>query len=576
MASSPASPSRLKVNIQTFDQVIALSQAHINQTLKHNFTFTKSNKDLLKFGKDFNGYSLYGDLKPPSIGVIASDQGEKALLYLEFKDGSEFFWTENTSIKGADGRPAKATAEIKQISASGWRLAFLTTFSLQEVAKSDLPNQVAAVTSELGKPGDYSISRLIIDFGNAKHLTLVWEECLTPGLTGETKDKMKSHIQIFFQDWFDALRISGNYNVLGYTAKVNPTPKVLEQANKDAPHLSPTALRLQTMIQPSSGEVPNEDGHLNAILFTEMTEQRSLPKDKLPWSGDLFYQSIGGTLAMSKTNFWERFIKPKLQVVNQENLKLMNHIAWLFCDQSRFSSQQSMFTNPIANSPWVVQPKEKGTFENVNFTFNKDSNQQWREEFKNETTRKMSDGEDKWTSEAYCRNDIRALPGTGLIRIESDVYVLSTRQITGSLSLAVFALLSMTRIRWTTFLNLQAIENGGALDVKVTTEEREVDCRVMPVSATIFDNVPVLKSYVKDLGSNIDAKTKDIPNLARNYIKGLMAAQNTAKQLSDVLNGQGRFIFPGGGTFDMKDPIFSKNEDLLIGLSYKQGQDKSA
>ncbi|KAH7240280.1 uncharacterized protein BKA55DRAFT_577254 [Fusarium redolens] len=55
-----------------------------------------------------------------------------------------------------------------------------------------------------------------------------------------------------------------------------------------------------------------------------------------------------------------------------------------------------------------------------------------------------------------------------------------------------------------------------------------------------------------------------------------MMAQDTAKQLSDALNGQGRFVFPGGGTFDIKDPIFSNNGDVLIGLSYRQGKDESA
>ncbi|KAF4343597.1 hypothetical protein FBEOM_2507 [Fusarium beomiforme] len=586
MASSPVSPSRLKLDIQSFDQVIALSQAHINQTLKYNFTFT--NQKLLKFDKEFNGTSLYGDLKPPSIGIIRSDQEEQALLFLDFKNG-EFIWTEIELVVGENGRKRSKSTD-KDIPATGWRLAFLVKFSLQEVENSELPDQVAAVTSDLGKPGDYSISRLILDFGNAKHLSLEWEQCLTPGLEGEARDKMKPHIEIFTRGFLsDLTKVDEdnpekfNANILGYAVKVDSTPKVLEQANKNAPHLSPTALRLQTMV--AKGETPNPSGDLNAILFTEMTEGRPLPKDRLPWTGDLFYQSIGGTLAVAKSNFWDKFIKPKLQVVNKDNMDLMNEAAWLFCDQSRFSSDKAGPTSHV----WVVQPKDKGSFETVDLTFNKESGTRWHEDFENMTVRNESflGGrlEDKWTCTSYCRNDVEPISGTGRIVMESDVYINSVRQVSGytaslpfvgELPLAIAFIYATTRMRWTTTLTLRSIETGGGLEVEVSVKRSDPENTFQTVTHGAFDDVPFLKSFTEDLKASLKDASDKIPGLLSRYLDAFVAAQNTAEQLSKALNGQSRFIFPGGGTFDMKDPIFSTNKDVLIGLSYRQGKAKSA
>ena len=55
--------------------------------------------------------------------------------------------------------------------------------------------------------------------------------------------------------------------------------------------------------------------------------------------------------------------------------------------------------------------------------------------------------------------------------------------------------------------------------------------------------------------------------------KNTVGSRNAVQQnLENELNGQGRFIFPGGGSFEMKDPIFGNAGDLLIALTYKQGE----
>jgi hypothetical protein len=188
-------------------------------------------------------------------------------------------------------------------------------------------------------------------------------------------------------------------------------------------------------------------------------------------------------------------------------------------------------------------------------------------------------GEDKWTSNAYCVNDISAIPGTGTIQIKSDVYSHGIRELKGLLigvPLAFVRMYATSRIGWTTTITLQAIENGGGLDVKVTNNVPNVDCSFDGDSLSVLDEIPLLKNFAKDLKDKLEAAKRAVLGMVRNHISKFMMAQDTAKQLSDALNGQGRFVFPGGGTFDIKDPIFSNNGDVLIGLSYRQGKDESA
>lgn len=42
-----------------------------------------------------------------------------------------------------------------------------------------------------------------------------------------------------------------------------------------------------------------------------------------------------------------------------------------------------------------------------------------------------------------------------------------------------------------------------------------------------------------------------------------------AEGLKHDLNQQNKFVFPGSGTFDIKDPLFSDKGDLMLGLTYR-------
>ena len=64
---------------------------------------------------------------------------------------------------------------------------------------------------------------------------------------------------------------------------------------------------------------------------------------------------------------------------------------------------------------------------------------------------------------------------------------------------------------------------------------------------------------------------KNIENMGYSILsnfKGDADVRRTADDLKDALSSTGGFVVPGGGTFFYKDPIFSKNRDLLISAEY--------
>ena len=77
--------------------------------------------------------------------------------------------------------------------------------------------------------------------------------------------------------------------------------------------------------RPGGSESATSNRHVhNAFLFIEMTQFRKVPNQDLQWSGDWFYESIGGTMAMSRTVFTECFLAKKLSYLMSGDFKIAN------------------------------------------------------------------------------------------------------------------------------------------------------------------------------------------------------------------------------------------------------------
>lgn len=78
----------------------------------------------------------------------------------------------------------------------------------------------------------------------------------------------------------------------------------------------------------------------------------------------------------------------------------------------------------------------------------------------------------------------------------------------------------------------------------------------------------MLECFTRDLSN-----AKTFERLVADSLRDTASyAVEIMSQVQNVLNSQGRFIFPGGGTSDIKDLIFNKAGDLIIGLTYRKGE----
>ena len=159
---------------------------------------------------------------------------------------------------------------------------------------------------------------------------------------------------------------------------------------------------------------------------------------------------------------------------------------------------------------------------------------------------------------------------TRKIRVETNM-LLKLWGIHKDIHSVVFRTLAVANV--TSSTSFRAVE-GGRLAVGIKTEKEEVDasCKVDVYGAyDEFIKVPVIGPSQDELIRGLTG-TKMYEYQTRKLVKE--QASHSMEILSDLeaaLNGQGQFVFPGGGTFDMKDPIFNKAGDLMIGLAYVKG-----
>lgn len=126
----------------------------------------------------------------------------------------------------------------------------------------------------------------------------------------------------------------------------------------------------------------------------------------------------------------------------------------------------------------------------------------------------------------------------------------------------------------TNYIRFHSVDGKGDLSVDVQTEQNDIHADVQAAFKGIFETLtkipgigPKLDEFIRDL-----AKTKQLENSLKTVVQQQISnTMGIERQLQDALNGQGRFVFPGGGTFDMKDPLFNRAGDLMIGLTYKKG-----
>ncbi|CVK85610.1 uncharacterized protein FMAN_06787 [Fusarium mangiferae] len=579
MSSTLQSPSRLGLKLQDYDQVIALSQGNINETLELHFM---RNEKLHEFKAMFPTYGLKGTLSSPSVHLIDKENADQAIFYLNFESGTYYYFEQpsDTPQYDEDGFPLPVGQPTRvKIDVSDWSLAFFVDFSFKRMAT--VPDKIR---NAIELPGSYSVNQLLIDFGTPEILNIAWDHCSTPGVPEAQKATCRAEIRMFLGTYLESVLLKENdHNILGYTVKIDAPPdgetveKRLKGVFEKAPHFPPTSVRLQTInYRPDGREVQagGEKSHHNAFLFTEMTQFRKMPNQDLQWSGDWFYGGIGGTLAMSRQIFLDQYLAEKLQPAIAGPWKMANHIGNT-CTQF---SDEVLKLDFGGDREWILK-RSRDTSLNVRrgagvqLTYHDvdENSARWGDD-KEESVKPLAAMEHYWYNKAELSCVIEPQVGTGKIVITADLKTDTQRTVKSKVGSSDFQL--VCKIQWSTTIDLRAIETDAKLLVGVESKKPIVNVDIVRDTANVDGTGEAAEQWEKWIQeAAAHRKKRPLKKSIETHIEMFQNwSGNLAHNLEEALNQQGRFIFPGGGTFDMKDPIFSKEGDLLIGLTFREGE----
>lgn len=579
MSITLQSPSRLGLKLQDYDQVIALSQGNINETLELHFM---RNEKLQEFKAMFPTYGLKGKLSSPSVHLIDKENADQAIFYLNFESGTYYYFEQPSSTPQYDedgfplpvGQPTRVKVDV-----SDWSLAFFVDFSFKRMAT--IPDKIR---NAIELPGSYSVNQLLIAFGTPEILNIAWDHCNTPGVPEAQKATCRAEIRMFLSTHLETVLLKENdHNILGYTVKIDEpsegktAEQRLKEVSKKAPHFPPTSVRLQTInYRPDGKEVQagGEKSDHNAFLFTEMTQFRQMPNKDLQWSGDWFSNGIGGTLAMSRGIFLDQYLAEKLQPAIAGPWRMASHIGNT-CTQFSDRVLKLDFGN---DRNWVLKRSRDGSLNmkrgpGVQLTYHDvdENSVRWEDDIRASTNHAVAN-KHYWYNKAELSCVVEPQVGTGKITITTDLKTDTQRTVKSEVGSSDLQL--ACKIQWSTTIDLRAIETDARLLVGVESKKPIVNVDIVKDTAKVDGTGEEAEQWKKWIQEGAEDRKKwPLKERIEGHIEMFeQLLGNMAQNLEEVLNQQGRFIFPGGGTFDMKDPIFSKEGDLLIGLTFREGE----
>ncbi|KAJ1547480.1 hypothetical protein HK096_002709 [Nowakowskiella sp. JEL0078] len=511
--------------MEGFDQIVALSQNNINMSLKHLFLNNPNIYQNLKIDVTDEG-TMTAVMNPPTVELIVENEEHKVYFFLNFKSGTFEYW---------NGHGPNSTKD--SLSMDGWVFAFKVNLLLSELDK--IPDSVNSRIDKnlVDNPDSYSVSQLLLDFQTADLAEYDQEKSKLIGLTPGLEVKQKTYLLMYLTDYIESLK-TGSHGILGYAITV----KKPELANLTASSFPPTSLKFQIYPYLSGGDAnaPKIPGSgYNMLLFLQMTGGRKIPADILNWSGNWIAPSppsnlmMAGTMAICKQNFWDGLLLPVLEDINKLTVQGANAI---FID--------AMSLNPsdpdlqLHDFSWKSSNKGSLTFD---YTKSKE--------------KKYFGGSEK--AENSIDNQILWTAGSPVIKISGNANIkISTEEDPTSSFGSVLFESKTANIDWNFTLTLSSV-NDGSLTVNASEPQ---------VTASSSHELAPTNLFGITFSSGFDKATIEL----QNNLESKIDIDNITKTIKNTLNGQNKFVFPGGGTFSMKNPLFNDESDLLVELTYNQ------
>jgi hypothetical protein len=371
------------------------------------------------------------------------------------------------------------------------------------------------------------------------------------------------------EDWLAALEKSGAGRV-----------KLFSMANAKA-QLPPSLNIRETGIQlmdfrpfGKQGGQPQIDGN-NAMLLLQQGDLAHSAPRQLQWTSNFFPGSTNCLLALSKENFWDRYLLKELNGYLQSVTYATNDLQrWLVRENKTLpdSFRDAFNSEPNFNS------------DVASFERRPDDPVSWGGPgYSNRGGRRIGEapfGDREFNISAECTSDIRStakrLDGQGKVDLHSTIDIfhrINYQSPAGILQSEIASEVTLrVTVECTTTLSMDTI-NKSKLEVSTTP--------------TSFTATPTVDTHKQDGGNNpfADALSQfiniffnrpqaelesDLKKFTNNALIEQLQKSNVATNLAGTLNSLGhQYIFPGGKGFEMKDPIFTNKGHLIVKLTYK-------
>ncbi|KAF7345214.1 hypothetical protein MSAN_01897900 [Mycena sanguinolenta] len=469
--------------LQGYDQIVAVSQDHINMSLDARF----SDEKLLKWDVKVSGIGhLAGHMLPPTVALFIPNEPAKTHFCLHFDSGNLTYYTYT------DEEPPMPVTHVVDV--TDWKLAFMVNLNLDAISK--LPDDLA---KKITFPGSYSVKQLLLDFTTADLMAFDPKLSVIPasdtvkplGQDPKRDQALADMINTYLREQV----LSASHNVLGYAITVDDPAKT----NPIAPSFPPTLVRFQTM-----AHQPTSSGN-DCILFLEMTDKHPFPTQPyIGWtwnwiSEDKLDARHAGSMVVTI-----------ITLVKTTSPSMDEREEWKRIAQAADAVSNAWTTTAAHGMGWDW--KYENNFDEPNFHHSRSC--------------------DTKVDVAPDVTDPTAIAGVW------DIEATVTYGFRFSLNVAAGALgFSPTanpepdcKVKLTAVFN----DDGGSKEIPSLTKEKEEEVR-------------------KAVKAEVD---KEMPSFVQ--------------QINDAFKHQAQFVFPGGGTFFMKDPGLNAAGDMVVGLTYKQ------
>ena len=501
--------SRPDTRMQGYDTIVALTQNNLNAHFAFLCGVPDGISTRLELVFERDDVKLTAEMAPPTVQLVAQDvDNRSAIFLLHLREGMFEYWVG----RGANEKKFKMPFK-------SWQIAFKVGFDSQAATDMALPDDVRKQLNNLGK-GMFSIRQLFMDFQNANLAEWYMPATQTPGLEDDPDGDASDQFFLFMKKYLHQVQDAGHH-ILGYGVTVeNPN-----QVQPESPSFPPTALELVTSAHQPGADKSNG---LDTLCFLMMTQNRAWPNQRYPaaqtWvdAPDCF-----GTMAISKAQLFDQFLVPRLA----KSLPLKTTLSTNDKGATLTTTHGGSFSVSGGKTTYSYKDDEthkvKGTF--------------------------ISPGDKyhHWYVGHSC--DIE-LPASGdTIQITGSSYVEYDLQWTALYKSEIW---NKSTIGWTATIAFTAGKDG---KLKVAASAKVEKAKKTTGGDTGGD---IAKFFNKE---SVDSQSDSV----RSALTSILDWAAFATWVKNGLNGQNRFVFPGGQQFFFKNPQFNKEGDLLVELTYK-------